>query len=646
MVDSPQTFQAAANKIGFTFNWFYADDQHIAYFNSGAEPDPARRRGSELPGRRSEERHPYACLAGLRPGDPHRDRRPSPSTRRCSTRTTSRAGTTSRRRPSVRLTSESLRSDKGSIAGRARIEAGIDGAETMTRADLVNAMEDAATVDLRGAEVLPKALKVVKSGQGQAQQEGRRRGGHAEDLAEVGRASPRLPTPTASTRRRRRSGSWTPGGPAWSRREFKPTLGDATLHPDPADDRARQPGRCRRLGLQLGLVRVRRQGPAKRSSASPSTAPYSREYCGGREAGRVPRRRCRRSLRGAQARLQRRALRHQCSCTDTRCDQPTPQWCHDSIRSTHGRRVSATAPDSVGEPPDLPAGWSSSPYPVRQAVESKDRTPATARSSLDPWPGSRPSRSASRRATRPPTPTPPSARWTRSRTCVCASRIASTRRPARSPWSSTRRRDGSRPHIPSCPRRDWRRLRPAAATWRAGRWPRSSTCSTTTISSAARRATTRSVALRGTAERLYAQIVVGAANPKLPPPWGPRRFARYLGWTWMVEGAAQYFAGQVPLFRAAVNTRLRQGKPPAFPPSPRDAIILGGTVFDLLERERGRDACPVLVSRLHRAAHAGTSSWPSTRTCERSSGCGGATCARRCPARARSTRRSTPPPEF
>ena len=107
-------------------------------------------------------------------------------------------------------------------------------------------------------------------------------------------------------------------------------------------------------------------------------------------------------------------------------------------------------------------------------------------------------------------------------------------------------------------------------------------------------------ALLGTAERLYVQVVLGANNPKLPPPWGPRRFSRYLRWTWLIEGAAQYYAGQASLFRAAVNTRMRQGKPPSFPPSPRDAIILGGTVFELLERERGRDACDVLVSRLHR----------------------------------------------
>lgn len=107
-------------------------------------------------------------------------------------------------------------------------------------------------------------------------------------------------------------------------------------------------------------------------------------------------------------------------------------------------------------------------------------------------------------------------------------------------------------------------------------------------------------ALRGTADRLYAQIVLAANNDRLPPPWGPRRFWRYVRWAWLIEGGAQYFAGQTALFRAAVNTRIRGGKPPTFPPSPRDAIILGGSIFDLLERERGPEACQVLASRLRR----------------------------------------------
>src|SRR5215210_1855854 len=107
-------------------------------------------------------------------------------------------------------------------------------------------------------------------------------------------------------------------------------------------------------------------------------------------------------------------------------------------------------------------------------------------------------------------------------------------------------------------------------------------------------------ALRGTAERLYAQLVVAANNSELPPSWTPRRFGRYLRWAGLVEGGAQYFSRQTGLYRAAVIRRLREGARPSFPPSRRDAVILGGTLFDLLERERGREACLWMVQRLKR----------------------------------------------
>ena len=35
---TPQDFMQAANRISYTFNWFYVDDENIAYFNSGANP--------------------------------------------------------------------------------------------------------------------------------------------------------------------------------------------------------------------------------------------------------------------------------------------------------------------------------------------------------------------------------------------------------------------------------------------------------------------------------------------------------------------------------------------------------------------------------------------------------------------------------
>jgi hypothetical protein len=90
---------------------------------------------------------------------------------------------------------------------------------------------------------------------------------------------------------------------------------------------------------------------------------------------------------------------------------------------------------------------------------------------------------------------------------------------------------------------------------------------------------------------LLARRVVAANNPGLPPPFGPRAFARWMQWAWLVEGAAQWLSGQVRHARPAVARRLREGGRPEFPPSRRDAPLLGGTVFDLLAREEGDRAC-------------------------------------------------------
>jgi hypothetical protein len=142
---------------------------------------------------------------------------------------------------------------------------------------------------------------------------------------------------------------------------------------------------------------------------------------------------------------------------------------------------------------------------------------------------------------------------------------------------------------------------PAARRYLAG-WPMDGEIHTLNDSWLDRRAAGEDSlrALRGTAERMYCQIVLAANNSALPPMWTPKRFLAYLRWAWLIEGAAQYFTGQTGLFRAAVITRLREGERPAFPPTRRDALILGGTVFDMLERHAGADACVRMASRLHR----------------------------------------------
>jgi hypothetical protein len=96
----------------------------------------------------------------------------------------------------------------------------------------------------------------------------------------------------------------------------------------------------------------------------------------------------------------------------------------------------------------------------------------------------------------------------------------------------------------------------------------------------------------------YAHLVIGANNPELPPPFNPRSFRNYMKWAWLCEGAATWISGQTPYLAPAITARLRDGSRPSLPPSPRDAMLLGGSIFDLLERGSGSDACVAMLSRL------------------------------------------------
>ncbi len=107
----------------------------------------------------------------------------------------------------------------------------------------------------------------------------------------------------------------------------------------------------------------------------------------------------------------------------------------------------------------------------------------------------------------------------------------------------------------------------------------------------------REMALRAPAA-LYAQIVVAHNNPVLPPPFRPAAVRQMLRWAWLWAGAGQYLGGQTPYARPAITRRLREGGEPAFPPSPRDAMLLGGTVLDLLATEHGPEAVADLLCTL------------------------------------------------
>ena len=94
----------------------------------------------------------------------------------------------------------------------------------------------------------------------------------------------------------------------------------------------------------------------------------------------------------------------------------------------------------------------------------------------------------------------------------------------------------------------------------------------------------------------YSHLVIGVNHPGLPPPMSVANFRSYVRWAWLCEGAATWLAGQTPHLRPAIVRRLREGRRPDFPPAAADAMLLGATIFALLERLEGARAAAALAT--------------------------------------------------
>ena len=115
-------------------------------------------------------------------------------------------------------------------------------------------------------------------------------------------------------------------------------------------------------------------------------------------------------------------------------------------------------------------------------------------------------------------------------------------------------------------------------------------------------ARTRSGRCAATAERLYAQLVARRQQRRsCRRPGGRGASLRYLRWAWLIEGAAQYFSGQIPLFRAGGDPPHARGQAARLPAlgARRDHPRRHGL---RPARARGRppDAADMLVSRLRK----------------------------------------------
>jgi hypothetical protein len=105
--------------------------------------------------------------------------------------------------------------------------------------------------------------------------------------------------------------------------------------------------------------------------------------------------------------------------------------------------------------------------------------------------------------------------------------------------------------------------------------------------------------LERTPAALYTRRVILENNHDLAHRMAPGRMLQELRWAWLLEGGARWFSGQTEYSRPAIARRLHEGRRPSFPPSIRDAPLLGGTVVDLLAREEGTVAAAQFVCRLH-----------------------------------------------
>lgn len=157
-ITGPKRFQRAAHKINYTFNWFYVDRDHVAYFNSGWNPVRSPRIDPNFPvSSRFEWR-------GFNPGRLTADYTPFSS----HPRTIDQSYITSWNNKQARGfraadNNWSYGPTYRSVTLDERIRKLIRGARKASLVELAQAMEGGATVDLRGHTALPFALRVIRS---------------------------------------------------------------------------------------------------------------------------------------------------------------------------------------------------------------------------------------------------------------------------------------------------------------------------------------------------------------------------------------------------------------------------------------------------------------------------------------------------
>jgi hypothetical protein len=323
-VASAADFQQAANKIDYTFNWFYADNEDIAYFNSGANPVRAAGTDPNLP----IMGEPQYVWQGFDPDTFTFDHAPFAEHAQVLNQDYITSWN-NKQAPGFTASDDTF--SYGSVHRSEplddRILARIEGPGTITRAGLVDAMEDAATVDLRGDKVLPYALRVVRSGGLKFKSKKVRKAVRALSDWQKSGAHRRDPDGDGVYARGRAVRLMDAWWPRLVSAQFRPQLGN-DLYDSIAGiigiDDPPGPGGSAYISGWFGYV----EKDLRSLLGEPVEGAYSREYCG---AGSLAE--CRTALRRSLVQAVRHSSPEEVYNVPD-CAEGDIQWCHDAIRHT------------------------------------------------------------------------------------------------------------------------------------------------------------------------------------------------------------------------------------------------------------------------------------------------------------------------
>jgi acyl-homoserine lactone acylase PvdQ len=170
-VKNATDFQHVMSKINFTFNWFYTDDKDIAYFNSGDNPVRASGTDPEFPtwGTGQYDWQGWDPVTnpsadGLAGGTNIADYTPFNEHPQVINQDYI-SSWNNKQAPGYRAAEDnySYGPNHRVQSLNERIEAGISDGKKMSLADLISAMEDGGSVDLRGSQDLALMLDVIQS---------------------------------------------------------------------------------------------------------------------------------------------------------------------------------------------------------------------------------------------------------------------------------------------------------------------------------------------------------------------------------------------------------------------------------------------------------------------------------------------------